>query len=63
MFKFGGTPWTLFISGPHPTVMYFLPHWGRTMCYLSLGVWTNIFSVFLFVCFVFACIYLFLPCI
>jgi hypothetical protein len=28
-----------------------------TMCHLSLGVWTNILSVFLFV---FVCIYLFL---
>jgi hypothetical protein len=29
----------------------------ETMCHLSLGVWTNIMSVFLFV---FVCIYLFL---
>jgi hypothetical protein len=36
----------------------------ETMCHLSLGVWTNILSVYLFVLFVvlfvFVCIYLFL---
>jgi hypothetical protein len=24
-----GTPWPLHTSVPHPTVLYFLPHWGH----------------------------------
>jgi sorbitol-specific phosphotransferase system component IIC len=43
-----------FSSSSHCNV--FLATLG-TMCHLSLGVWTNIISVFLFV---FVCIYLFL---